>query len=125
MLSLSRDKIHEMVASDRCFSQREISADTYPDIGIDIRTIDMEVLMMASIYLDDATVSELLEKGIMGNKSLSKDEYKKQLLHAGKTLHDIGFHEGAHKFFKDNNVDVKTTEVVESIIRMNLIAGQD
>ncbi len=125
MLSLPRDKIHDLVASDSCYSQREISADTYPDIGIDIRTLDMEVLMMASIYLDDKTVSELLEKGIMGDKTLSQEEYKKQILHAGKTLHNVGFHEGAHEFFKEKGVNVKATEVVESIIKMNLIAGQD
>ncbi|WP_295362453.1 TAXI family TRAP transporter solute-binding subunit [uncultured Succinivibrio sp.] len=125
MMSLPRTKIQELVSSDTCFSQREISADTYPDIGIDIRTLDMEVLMVASIYLENNTVSELLKNGILGNKTLNKEESKKQLLHAGKTLHNIGFHEGAHEFFKENGVDVKATNVVESIIKMNLIAGQD
>ncbi len=125
MMSLPRTKIQELASSDSCFSQREISADTYPDIGIDIRTLDMEVLMVASIYLENNTVSELLKNGILGNKALSKDESQKELRHAGKTLHNIGFHEGAHEFFKENGVDVKATNVVESIIKMNLIAGQD
>lgn len=125
MISLPRTKIQELASSDSCFSQREISAATYPDIGIDIRTLDMEVLMVASIYLENNTVSELLKNGILGNKALSKDESQKELRHAGKTLHNIGFHEGAHEFFKENGVDVKATNVVESIIKMNLIAGQD
>lgn len=125
MLSVPESKMHEIIAGDSCFSQRDISADIYPDIGNDIKTMDMEVLMMASIYLEDDTVEELFKKGIMGNKALSEEEYRKKLLHAGKSLHNVGFHQGAYEFFKENGIDVKATTVGESIIKMNLIAGQD
>ncbi len=125
MLSVPESKMHEIIAGDSCFSQRDISADVYPDIGNDIKTMDMEVLMMASIYLEDDTVEELFKKGIMGNKALSEEEYRKKLLHAGKSLHNVGFHQGAYEFFKENGIDVKATTVGESIIKMNLIAGQD
>ena len=81
--------------------------------------------MIASISLEHDTVFELLQKGILGNKSMSQEEEIKQLLHAGKTIHGTGFHEGAFAYFKEHGVDVKATEVVESIIRMNLLAGQD
>lgn len=125
LISVPQSKLQELIAGDPCYSQREIPTDAYPDIALNTTTLDMEVLMLANIYLDDDTVKELLENGIMGNKIENTNEYKKQLLHAGKSLHNIGFHDGAYEFFKENGVDVKQTTVVESIIKMNLIAGQD
>lgn len=125
LLSVPQEKLQELIAGDASYSQRDISDNTYPDIGNNTKTLDMEVLMLASIYLKDDTVEELLENGIMGIKEENADEYKKQLLHAGKSRHNIGFHDGAYEFFKENGVDVKQTTIVESIIKMNLIAGQD
>lgn len=106
LIALDDAHIEKLQSNYQFYSSTQIEAGTYKNVDNDVQTVSVRAVLVASKYVSDEEVNEILTTLFDKKDDLAKEQTKFKELSIEEAVKDISipFHDGAKKYYEKQGI---------------------